>query len=111
MFQMYSNNHDCGKFELGLCSTQKVGAQRVWTGGIKWRLLEDSKLVFIEDYDSYDYFTVHLEVDGFGHDDAVLYSARTLQECEEYIQLHQREDKVLGILGQKFGQDIQTLWE
>lgn len=102
MFQMYYYN-DCGRTELGLCSTEEAGAQRI--GG------KASRLVFVEDCEQYDYFTVHLEVDGFGNDDAILYSARTIQECEEYIQLRQCDGEMLGILGQKFGQDVQGLWE
>lgn len=102
MFRLYyCDNY--GKSDFGLCSTEEAGAQRI--GG------KMSRLVFVEDCEQYDYFTVHLQVDGFGHDDSILYSARTVQECEEYIQSRQCDDEVLGILGQKFGQDIQTLWE
>lgn len=101
MFQMYYCDH-YGQSNLGLCSTEEVGAQRI--GG------KTSRLVFVEDCEQYDYFTVHLQVDGFGNDDAILYSARTIQECEEYIQLRQYDGETLGILGQKFGQDVQSLW-
>ena len=100
MFQIYYYNYH--KIDLGLCTTKESGARRMG--------YEIKDLVFVESHKSYDYFTVHLEVDGFGNDDAILYSARTVQECEEYIRLHRDGDRC-GILGQKFGQEVRAFWD
>lgn len=99
MFQMYYYDH-YGKSCLGLCSTANAGAQR--HGG------EISRLVFIEDCEPYDYFTVHEQADGFSDNEVVLFSAQTVEQCEAFIRFR---DGVMGIVGQKFGQKFVNLWD
>jgi len=100
MFKMYDYDH-YGKLFLGLCSTKEVGAQ-----SIKGKA---SRLVFVEDCEPYDYFTVHQWVDGFGNDDLVLFSAQSVEECEKYINNKTNNDG-LCIIGQKFGQEFVTFY-
>lgn len=56
------------------------------------------------------FYSVQMEVDGFGHDTATMICFRTKKECEEWIEKNIRRLDNFKIVEQTFGMDYEETW-
>ena len=57
-----------------------------------------------------DYFAVIEEVDGFGNDDYVSFTSKSLKKCCDYIDKNCDEDRHAAIVGQYFDKEFGHYW-